>query len=82
MNIVEATFINSRDYVMQMTFISKMTPRLRAESTGESMKLLGRSMVECLSLESCCGRPIMRNSVLEGLRDRKLEDILLGTLVT
>jgi len=34
-----------------------------------------------LSLESCCGRPKMSNSVLEGLRDRKLEDIQLDTLV-
>jgi len=52
-----------------------MTPRLRAESTGESMTLLGRWMVELLSLESCCGRPKIRNSVLEGLRDRKLDKI-------
>jgi len=32
-------------------------------------------MVGLLSLESCCGRPKMRNLVLEGLRDRKLDDI-------
>jgi len=32
-------------------------------------------MVGLLSLDSCCGRPKMRNSVLEGLRDRKLDDI-------
>jgi len=38
-----------------------------------------RRMVGLLSLESC-GRPKMRNSVLEGLRDRKLEDIQLDTL--
>jgi len=31
-----------------------MTPRLRAESTGESMTLLGSRMVGLLSLESCC----------------------------
>jgi len=30
-------------------------------------------MVGLLSLESCCGRPKMRNSVLEGLRDWKLD---------
>jgi len=34
-------------------------------------------MVGLLSLESCCGRPKMRNSVLAGLRDRKLDDIQL-----
>jgi len=62
-------------------FISNMTPRLRAESTGASMTLLGRWMVGLLSLESCCGRPKMRNSVLEGLRDRTLEDIQLDMLV-
>jgi len=38
-------------------------------------------MVGLLSLESCCGRPKMRNSILEGLRERKLEDIQLDTLV-
>jgi len=32
-------------------------------------------MVGLLSLESCCGRLKMRNSVLEGLRDRKLYDV-------
>jgi len=38
-------------------------------------------MVGLLSLESCCGRPKMRNSVLEGLRDRKFYDIQLAKLV-
>jgi len=38
-------------------------------------------MVGLLSPESCCGKPKMRNSVLEGLRDRKLEDTQLDTLV-
>jgi len=51
--------------------------RLRAEST--CMTLLGRWMVGLLSLESCCGWPKMRNLVLEGLRDRKLEDRLQST---
>jgi len=37
-------------------------------------------MVGLLSLESC-GRPKIRNSVLEGLRHRKLDDIQLDTLV-
>jgi len=32
-------------------------------------------MVGLLSLESCCSRPKMRNSVLEGLRKRKFEDV-------
>jgi len=53
-----------------------MTPGLRAESKGESITLLGiiNGSLILLRLESC-GRPKMRNSVLEGLRDRKLEDI-------
>jgi len=32
------------------------------------------------NLKSCCGRPKIRNSVLEGLRERKLGDIQLDTL--
>jgi len=65
-------------------FLSQMTLRLRAESASEKMTLLGRWMVGLLSLESCCGRPKIRNSVLEGLklRDRKLEDIQLDMIVT
>jgi len=51
------------------------------ESKGENMSLLGRLMVGIFSLESCCGRPKMKNSVLEGLRHRKLEDIQLDNLV-
>jgi len=45
------------------------------------MTLLGRGMVGLLSLESFCGRPIIRNSVLEGSRDRKLDYIQLDKLV-
>jgi len=37
-------------------------------------------MVGLLSLESYFGRPKMRNSVLAGLRDRKLADIQFATL--
>jgi len=33
-------------------------------------------MVGLLSFESCCGRPKMRNSVLERLQDRKLNDMI------
>jgi len=38
-------------------------------------------MLGLLSLESCCGRPKIRNSVLEGLGDWILEDTQLDTLV-
>jgi len=66
---------------MQMTkFLSKMKPRLRAESTDESVTFSSRSMIGLLSLESFCGRPKMRNFVLEGLRDRKLTDIQLAMI--
>jgi len=44
------------------------------------MTFLGKWMVGLLSLESCCGKPKMRNSVLEGLRARKLDDSQLDTL--
>ena len=50
-----------------------MTPRLRAEWTGDKVTLLGRWMIGLLSLESCWGRPMRRNSVLEGFRERKLD---------
>jgi len=36
-------------------FSSKITPRLRAESTGENMTLLGKWMVGVLSVYSCWG---------------------------
>ena len=57
-----------------------MTPKLQAESTGVSMTLLGRWLVGLLSFESCCGRPMIRNSVLEGFREKKLDDVWLYTL--
>jgi len=38
-------------------------------------------MVGLWSLECCYGRSKMRNSGLEGLSDKKLEDIQLNTLV-
>jgi len=63
-------------------FLWNLTEKLRAESTGESLTLLdARCMVGLLSLESCCGRPKIRNSVLRRLRERKLEDIQLNMLV-
>jgi len=51
-----------------------MTPRLRAESTGESVTLLDRCMVALLSKESGCGRPTLIHSVLEELGERKFSD--------
>ena len=33
----------------------------------------------CVSLASCCGRPIARNSVFDGLSDSKLADIQVET---
>jgi len=80
--IEEAWFRNRRGMLRKWQIcFSKMTPRLRAESTGESITLLRRWMVGLLSSETCCGRPNMRNSVLEGLRDRKLDDIQLDCTI-
>jgi len=45
-----------------------MKQKLRTQSAGESVTLLGVWKVGLLSLESCCGRSKMRNSVSEGLR--------------
>ena len=47
----------------RVRFLSKMTPRLRAQSTGETVTLFGGVISGELSLESCRGRPMMRNSV-------------------
>jgi len=41
-NIEKARLRNRRDIGRMIHFLSKMTPRLRAESTGESMTLLSR----------------------------------------
>jgi len=37
-------------------------------------------MKDLFSSESFCGRPMMRNSVFQELRERKLEDTQLDTL--
>ena len=54
---------------------SKMKPRLRAEVTG--LRMVSEEMVRVgfEILESCTGRPISKNSVFDGLRERKLDDI-------
>ena len=46
------------------------------------MTSLGKWIIGWFSLSSGFGRPMMRNSVFEGLRERKLDDIQLQTLVT
>ena len=58
---------------------SKMTPKLRAEWTGDKVTELGSDIVGFSSLPSCLGRPMIRNSVLEELSERKLDDIQLWT---
>jgi hypothetical protein len=52
-----------------------MKPRLRADAEGR-MEVPGLGdRVGLTILASCLGRPKTRNSVLEGLRVRKLADI-------
>ena len=52
-----------------------MKPRLRAEEEGR-MEVPGLGEKEGLEiLASCSGRPMMRNSVLDGFRVRRLESI-------
>jgi hypothetical protein len=54
---------------------SKMKPRLRAEEEGR-MEVPGLGERDGLEiLASCSGRPMMRNSVLDGLRVRRLASI-------
>jgi len=54
---------------------SKVIPRLRAEETGWIEILLGIDKIMLLALASWARFPIRRNSVLDGLRERKLADI-------
>jgi hypothetical protein len=44
---------------------SKMTPRLRAASVGVIVTLEGMRRVGSEILESCFGRPMSKNSVLD-----------------
>jgi len=44
---------------------SKIMPRLRAEFVGAIVTLEGIQRVESETLESCRGRPISKNSVLD-----------------
>ena len=48
---------------------SKMMPRLRAEVEGDRVEPEKESVLDEI-LERCCGVPIKRNSVLDGLRER------------
>jgi len=58
---------------------SKMTPRLRAEEVGVMMALDGMRRLGSEILGSCTRRPMGRNSVLDWLSDKKLEDIYWDT---
>ena len=48
-----------------------MIPRFRADEQGGMGGAEGRLRVGLLILESCLGSPIIMNSVLDGLRDKK-----------
>ena len=54
---------------------SKINPKFLAEEVGEMGYMKGRESDGLMSLEVCCGSSIRRNSVLEGLRMRLLDDI-------
>jgi hypothetical protein len=54
---------------------SKMKPKLRAKGTGVRKVLGEMKRFGFWILVSCVGRPISRNSVFDGLRERKLDDI-------
>jgi hypothetical protein len=46
----------------KLTIVSKMTPKLRAEVTGERITLLGRQIIGLSSLSTCFEMPTERNS--------------------
>jgi hypothetical protein len=59
---------------------SKTTPRFRADDTGKIERLDDICRAGSDSLDSCLGRPMRRNSVLEWLSESILEDIQSETL--
>jgi len=61
---------------------SKMTPRLRAESDGLIVTLKGMWRVALDTLDSCLGRPISEDSVLDWLGERRLADIHVEIVVS
>jgi hypothetical protein len=54
---------------------SNRTPRFRAHETGDMVTDGIMEREEFSILESCFGRPISKNSVLEGLNMRRFADI-------
>src|SRR5664279_3576586 len=58
---------------------SNMIPRFFAELTGLMNVLFGSWRCGCWSLDNCFGRPMMRNSVLDGFNVRNLEAIHCDT---
>jgi hypothetical protein len=54
---------------------SNRTPRFRTDETGVSMTVGVIEREGFSILESCLGRPINKNSVLEGLSMRRFADI-------
>ena len=64
-----------RDFVPDGWAANNNIPRLRAEVTGVIMVLESKTSVGLFSLDSCWGVPMIRNSVLLRLRDRRLHDI-------
>ena len=60
---------------------TKVTSRINRCESDIVWKMNSRSLGE-LNLESCCGRPMTRNSVLEGLSVRTFVDIQLETFET
>ena len=58
---------------------SKMKPRLRADSEGERVEPW-KCMVGDSNLERCCGVPMRRNSVFDGLTVSRLDESQLCTV--
>jgi len=54
---------------------SKMTPRLRAESDEAMVTFEGMRREGLDTLDSCLGKPVSKNSVLDRFTERRLVDI-------
>jgi len=60
---------------------SNMAPRLRAESDGVIVTLEGMRRAAPETSESCLGRPISKNSVLDRSSERRIIDNQVETVL-
>ena len=71
-NVVKGSFTDIRNLFGKRHVIIKKTPRLRTTEDGEIV-MPENVIEEDKILRCCCGVPINKYSVFEGLTDKRLE---------